>query len=770
MESLFTFNNIILILFLICLILQAIAFVSLALRYDKRTPDFWHIRNLCIASLLLCIVYYTAMHSISLQVAEIIYPISLIFYNAVIFFFYVYCEVYINGENSAKKKRTFVGIIMSLDAISLIISIFTKHVIYVEQLNIEGAKLFIYKSGPFHIVHYLISVFTLLHIMFLLFREVKRTPFSYGRRYIYIAFNTLIIFAFNLLFHFFGAPADISGIILPYAVVTIYYYTIVFTPSQFLRDSRAKVFDEIKDAILIFDFRGVFRDCNKAAISLFNIDRFNGALVVDNWLTQNNINIFSNEIKDLTDSTLPGSPSLRIFSFPYYDNNKSNTVSGGYIRIHDRTDEIRHSQEELYRSTHDPVTNLINKTAFFEASDNYLKNLPAEKVDHYLICTNIENFKLFNTLFGANMADILLNKLAEGLSKYIEHAILIGRMEADRFCILLPKEYYVEEEFERCFLYALDIMNHEHHIKHPLNVFIGVYHTTDFSEPTPIMYNHALMAVQSIKGSTEEFAAFYDKSITDRIFEEQNLITELRGALANDEFEFFIQPQVSVKDNKVYGGEALVRWNHPKKGILSPFHFIDVMENHGMIPSLDQVIWRKVCTKLKEWKEKGIEQYLSVNISNKDFYFMDICETLNSLAKEYEIDKNKLKLEITESAIMQDEKKQLKLVEDLRNSGFTVEMDDFGSGYSSLSMLNRMQVDVLKLDMGFLRANNDSERSKTIIENITNMAKAIGMSTVAEGVETEDQADFLKSINCDILQGYLFSPPIPVDKYEKEYL
>lgn len=770
MESLLTFNNLVLILFIICFILLTITLVSLAIRYDKRVPEFKHIRNLSIASLLLCIVYYTAMHSINLEIAEILYPISIILYNAVIFFFYVYCEAYIKGSSASKKKISFVGLLMALDSISLIVNIYTKHIVYVEAIEVSGATLFTYKPGPLHIVHYLISIIIVLYGIYLLFREVKRTPFSYGRRFLFIAGSVIAVLLCNMLFQFFGAPVDISGIIIPYVPVSIYYYTIVFSPSQFLRDSRAKVLDEIKDAILIFDFRGVFRDSNKAAKALFSLDNLTSQVVINNWLTLHDIDLFSNEIKDFTDTSLPGSPSFRVYSFPYYDEKKPDIISGGYIRIHDRTEEIKKNLDDQYKATHDTITGLLNKNAFFDSCDKFLNDLAPDEIDHYLIATNIENFKMYNSLFGIHIGDLLLKLLADFFKKNIESAIFIGRIESDRFCILIPKDSYARPDFRKSFQDAVDVLKNEYQIKYPLNVCIGICHVTKDHEPSSIMYNHSLLAASSIKGSLDQFAAFYDDSLTNKIYNEQNLITELRAALTNDEFEFFLQPQINAKDCKIYGGEALVRWNHPTKGILSPFFFIGIMESQSMIATLDLMIWKKACDKLRSWKKKGIGQYISVNISAKDFYYMDICNTFNSLAEEYGIDKDKLKLEITESAIMQDEKKQLKLIEELSASGFTVEMDDFGSGYSSLSMLNKMQVDVLKLDMGFLQENYHSERSRRIIEHVVNMAHSLDMSIVAEGVETQEQADYLTSIGCDTLQGYLISPPIPVKEYEEKYL
>ena len=245
---------------------------------------------------------------------------------------------------------------------------------------------------------------------------------------------------------------------------------------------------------------------------------------------------------------------------------------------------------------------------------------------------------------------------------------------------------------------------------------------------------------------------------------------ELDEAIASGQFQIYLQAQVNG-DGESHGAEALVRWIHPKKGYLPPSAFIDILEKNGAIVRLDRYVWELACLKLKEWKSEGREDmYLSVNISPKDFYFVDIYDTFTSLVETYGIDPKRLHLEITETSVMTDVEQRIKIIERLQAYGFIVEMDDFGSGYSSLNMLKEIHVNVLKVDMVFLRKTTEVERSRKILRTIISLAQELGMETIVEGVETSDQLEFLKSISCDIFQGYYFAKPMEVTQFEEIYM
>lgn len=283
------------------------------------------------------------------------------------------------------------------------------------------------------------------------------------------------------------------------------------------------------------------------------------------------------------------------------------------------------------------------------------------------------------------------------------------------------------------------------------------------------MCDKANLASETIKNEYKSNIAYYTERLFESSIEERRIIGEFERAISNNEFEMYLQPQVDSSGN-LYGAEALVRWQHPERGLLSPAIFIDVLEKTGFIYKLDRYMWDKAAKKLGEWKKEGKDQYnISVNISTKDFYLVDVYETFVGLVDKYDIDPVNLNIEITETTLMSDFDKNMGIIRLLQNYGFNIEIDDFGSGYSSLNMLKDISADVLKIDMGFLRASENEAKGLDILESIITLAGKLGMKVITEGVETKKQLYMLVEMGCDMYQGYYFSKPIPVDEFEKKY-
>ena len=302
-----------------------------------------------------------------------------------------------------------------------------------------------------------------------------------------------------------------------------------------------------------------------------------------------------------------------------------------------------------------------------------------------------------------------------------------------------------------------------------LHIFTGVYDINDLEEPVSIMCDKANLASETIKNEYKSNIAYYTERLFESSIEERRIIGEFERAISNNEFEMYLQPQVDSSGN-LYGAEALVRWQHPARGLLSPAIFIDVLEKTGFIYKLDRYMWDKAAKKLGEWKKEGKDQYhISVNISTKDFYLVDVYETFVGLVDKYDIDPVNLNIEITETTLMSDFDKNMGIIRLLQNYGFNIEIDDFGSGYSSLNMLKDISADVLKIDMGFLRASENEAKGLDILESIITLAGKLGMKVITEGVETKKQLYMLVEMGCDMYQGYYFSKPIPVDEFEKKY-
>ena len=444
-----------------------------------------------------------------------------------------------------------------------------------------------------------------------------------------------------------------------------------------------------------------------------------------------------------------------------------NLLEGTYYIIKDATEELKQKDKEKFLASHDDLTGLYNKQYFYEKTEQYINFHPDK--EFLMICTDIREVKMINDFFGTKIGDQVLVNFSKMLSNQLTDASIYGRIENDIFGILMAKDKYDEEAFsaraQEAFESCID-----RDISFPTINYIGVYEITDKSIPASVMCDRARMAISSIKGSFQKRVAYYNDTLRDNIMYEQELIADLEHAITSGEIQMYLQPQMD-SEGTMRGAEALVRWIHSEKGMIMPGDFIPVFEKNGLISEVDQHIWELACKQLSKWKtEEKEDLYISVNISPRDFYFLNIYHVFTDLVVKYDIDPHNLKLEITETAIAMDVDRQLELIERLRNYGFIVEMDDFGSGYSSLNMLKDIQVDILKIDMAFLRKSKDEDRSKKILHMIIDLSKQLGMPVISEGVETKEQVDYLSDFGCDMFQGYYFAKPMDVSSFEKLYL
>ena len=305
---------------------------------------------------------------------------------------------------------------------------------------------------------------------------------------------------------------------------------------------------------------------------------------------------------------------------------------------------------------------------------------------------------------------------------------------------------------------------------HRIVVHEGVYPVTDRSMDVSVMFDRAHIAMDSIKNDYGRHVAIYDDEMRQKILREKEIASLMPEALASGQIRPYLQAIVD-RDGKLVGAEALVRWISPEKGVIKPTEFIRVLEDNGTVAQLDRHMWRSACGILKQWKGADRDDlFLSVNISTRDFYYMDVVEELRAAVREHDVPPSRLRVEITESAMMDDAANRFAILRALHNDGFLVEMDDFGSGYSSLNMLKDMPVDVIKIDMLFLREIEHQTRTAVILRNMINMASELGMVPLTEGVETGEQYQMLSQMGCRLFQGYLFAKPIPVDEFEAKYL
>ena len=427
--------------------------------------------------------------------------------------------------------------------------------------------------------------------------------------------------------------------------------------------------------------------------------------------------------------------------------------------IHYMNDEIR----RMY--FYDTLTGLPNSTCFIKDVEKLFgeaKNENNGEDQKYIICIgDINRFKLIDDLYGNDTGDKVLVKIAQTLKNAFDSSTLIARLSGGQFAI--------------CFKYNLENMNILHSIKSydcsdlgiifPVTMRFGIYSVVNKTESVQAMINYATISMDTNVSIYKNTYTIFNSQLRDKMKMEIAITSQMPQALENNEFQLYFQPQYNASSGKMIGAESLCRWIKPGGAIISPELFIPIAEKNGFIKNLDVAIWEMAFKRLRKWIDDGINVVpVSVNISRVSLASDSFAGIIERLVKKYNVPKNYIHFEITESAYMSDKENIIRRIDKLRNMGFMIAMDDFGSGYSTLNSLKDISIDILKLDMGFLKHSNMDKGGK-IISNVIHMAQALQFITIAEGVETKEQADFLKSLGCDIIQGFLYAKPMPEQNF-----
>jgi diguanylate cyclase (GGDEF)-like protein len=410
----------------------------------------------------------------------------------------------------------------------------------------------------------------------------------------------------------------------------------------------------------------------------------------------------------------------------------------------------------------DRLTGLYNRSSFLAKATDMISSKPT---GYYVMASfDIDSFKAINDQFGTEYGDRILKNTADSfMSAFHQMDGICCRMMADQFAALYPYHFIDSQLLKAAAQNAVTMDKGMPSISYS----IGRYIIDDLSLPASAMYDRACLAKSTIKKRYDEHIAVFNESMRDQLLEEQKIVSEMKEALYSNQFETWFQPQYSHVDGSLIGAEALVRWRHPEKGLISPGIFIPIFEKNGFVYEVDKYVWNQVCSYLRKWIDEGRNPLpVSVNISRYDIFRDDFVSVLTGLIHQYSLPINLLRIEITESAFALNSDRVVEITKELVSKGFTLEIDDFGSGYSSLNTLKDVPAQIIKLDMKFFAASDDYQRSGLIVESMVRMAKWLNMAVIAEGVETVKQADFLKSIGCFYIHGYLYAKPMPVNEYE----
>lgn len=429
----------------------------------------------------------------------------------------------------------------------------------------------------------------------------------------------------------------------------------------------------------------------------------------------------------------------------------------------ERIIELFEDKNLIKQTERDAVTGLYTQDYFFE----YIR-----QIEHWDGDTNrdalvidIERFHLVNEFCGRVFGDLLLSKIAEALEKELPTMNAIAcRANADTFYI-----YAAHQDGYRNVYASIQNVLADFKMNN-IRVRCGLWENVAKDVEAEAWFDRAKIACDQIRGDYTRSIAHYDSEIHARQVFEETLIRDLPEAIDNKDLKVFYQPKYNIENDspRLTSAEALIRWIHPKLGFISPGDFIPLFESNGLIQKVDNFVWSEAAAQIRKWKELfGITVPVSVNVSRIDILDPSLESKLDNILKENGLSPSEYMLEITESAYSENARRLIEVVENLRKKGFRIEMDDFGSGYSSLNMITSLPIDILKIDMSFIRNMEKDERNMKLVELVIDIAKFLNVPTVAEGVETDSQLKTLKQMGCGIIQGYYFSKPVPAGEFSK---
>ena len=652
----------------------------------------------------------------------------------------------------------------AIDSFVMIANTWTHNVFTISEITKGEIVVDYVKTSFFYQAHFIYNYVVIIVILISFIFMIAKSSRFYSFRYQVIFIALFSGFVLDLATVSSQSIYDLSTPIYGFMSMIIYYLTLSYVPNELIENTLSLIIKDMNSGIVCFDIHGRCIYCNDILRELYGIGHDYEEMEKEyrKWIQSIEENR-KDSMKMETSIYQNGKKKYYEIVYKRTYDDKQNQVCDYFI-FNDRTEDVVSLEHEKYRASHDILTGLLNKEQFYIETAKLIKE--NRDVKYCLVCSNIKDFKFVNELFGIEKGNEILKKQAEYMKNIIGEDSLAARLHADRFAMCMPRIRFDEDLINEAITGIQEAFKNSSFHMH---IFVGVYDIHDVEERVSIMCDKANLASETIKNEYKSSVAYYTEHLLEKSIEERKIIGEFDRALDNEEFVMFLQPQVDVS-GKPFGSEALVRWQHPDKGLLAPGVFIDVLEKTGFVYRLDRYMWDKAVKQLAEWKKRGINDYhISVNISTKDFYLIDVYETFVGLVEKYDIDPKLLKLEITETALMSDFNKNMVIIKRLQKYGFDIEIDDFGSGYSSLNMLKDISADVLKIDMGFLRASENEVKGQDILESIIGLANKLGMRVITEGVEKKTQVDMLYDMGCKMFQGYYFSKPIPVDEFEKKY-
>ena len=691
------------------------------------------------------------------------YYIAFAWYAMMVFRFSV---VYSRHKELKLYKIPLFWITM-IETIALVWGMFSERFFLITHAKWYGHIYWISRCFPIFYVYAAIIGVALAAALVMLVVAAAKSARIYRLKFVSIIVVLSVMAICCLISQLNRQPMLVQVIPLALCELIIIYMAVYYAPRKLNQRAMRFVADKLNDGIVLYDDEHQLQLVTEGYREAFGITNIQALANEKTYWRKmfseaNEENAWNGSVKSVVRDG-----EKFYYEIQHLALNEDNKIIGTVYWIRNVTEAIENYKSMVRRANFDEITGIYNEAYFHESAKKVLEDNPG--TTFVMTCSSVEKHRIFKELFGRQKFDEYLIKTAETLKKGLSNFpnCRYGKIGESDFYVMMPKDLFIPDQLtDSIESVAKSFSTNNYH----LNIKAGVYEIKETSYNMLAICNKASMACDAIRGDYGKKIMWFDEKTQSEFVKRERYNAELSEAIENGDIQIYLQPQIDI-NGKLIGAEALARWIHKEDGFISPAQFIPHFEENGRITELDICIWRQACAKLKEWKSIGRDDlHISVNISPKDLYALDIYEFHVNLVKEYGINAKNLKLEITESAIINDLKQHIVLVERLQEAGFEVEMDDFGSAYSSFNMLKDICVDALKIDMKFLGETENEERSHEILKSIVDLSKKLHMKTIAEGVETEQQLQFLRSVNCDIYQGYYFAKPMSIADFEAKYL
>ena len=656
------------------------------------------------------------------------------------------------------QKRLFYAL-LGLDVLQILLNPVFGHAFYTERILAYGAPYF--RSSPLWGlgVHRVLCYGIFIAVLLIFLVKTLRASRIESERYSIILLAMVLTGLWETFYIFSRAPIDRSMIGYGVFGLLVFYLSLYYRPLRVLDRMLANLASGLPEALLFFLTDGSCVWANTQALRFLQTD-------------ERGIEHCGGRLRAM----FPGAKSEGEWSRDYVLCDRYYTLTrqivrdaqgrpvGSLLSVRDNTEQKKQLEREHYNATHDSLTDFYTREFLYQRIRETLDRNPGKT--YTVSYLDIHDFKLVNDIFGRDFGDHALVTLADSLLAMLPPGTIYGRLSGDCFGLFMAEEDFDAEKAER-YLHGFTVQREG--VEHTLLIHQGVYVITEPEIDVSLMFDRAHMALATIKNEYKKHLAVYDEVMREKTLWDQHISDQVQLAVEKRQIVPYLQAIVDA-EGRVVGAEALARWIHPTYGFLPPVRFLPTLEENGMIADVDRHMWRCACEILARWQAQGdTENFLSVNVSPKDFYFMDVPAELGAIVREYGVPAARLRVEITESMMMTESLNRIAILRELKDAGFFVEMDDFGSGYSSLNMLKDMPVDVVKIDMAFLTETDEPQRSEKILRNVMTMVEDLSIVSLTEGVETAEQFQMLREMGCRLFQGYHFAKPLPLAEFEAAF-